>query len=100
MECHLYCYKMFVDCNNNNYTVHYMLVMDYNMMKDDYIHIFVENLNKEEDNNKESCLMIDLKDNNIDRKMYNLDYTYMNEMIVEQDNMECLLRYLRYKRFF
>ncbi len=98
MECHLYCYKMFVDCNNN-YTVHYtvfhMMLMDYNKMKDDYMHMIVENLNKPDDNNKESCLVIVLEDNNIEMKVYNLDYTLMDEEIVERDNVGWLLRYLR-----
>jgi len=72
-----------------------MILMDYNKMKDDYMHMVVENLNKPDDNNKESCLMIVLEDNNIEMKVYNLDYTLMDEEIVERDNVEWLLRYLR-----
>ncbi len=60
MECHLYCYTMLVDCNNN-YTVHYK---DYNMVMDDYIHMNNEN---DDDNNTDLSLMMVLKDNNIDR---------------------------------
>jgi hypothetical protein len=71
------------------------MLMDYNKMKDDYMHMIVENLNKPDDNNKESCLVIVLEDNNIEMKVYNLDYTLMDEEIVERDNVGWLLRYLR-----
>jgi hypothetical protein len=36
-----------------------------------------------------------LEDNNMDLKMDNLDNTWMDEKIVGQDNMECLVRDLR-----
>jgi hypothetical protein len=70
--------------------VFHAVVMDYNKMKDDYM----QNLYNSDDNNKESYRMRVLVDNNIDRVMYNLNYTLMDEKFVEQDNMEWLVRYL------
>jgi len=71
--------------------VFHMMVMDYNKMKDDYM----QNLYNSDDNNKESYRMWVLVDNNIDRVMYNLNYTLMDEKFVEQGNMEWLVRYLK-----
>jgi hypothetical protein len=70
--------------------VFHAVVMDYNKMKDDYM----QNLYNSDDNNKESYRMRVLVDNNIDRVMYNLNYTLMDEKFVEQDNMEWLVRCL------
>lgn len=71
--------------------VFHAVVMDYNKMKDDYM----QNLYNSDDNNKESYRMWVLVDNNIDRVMYNLNYTLMDEKFVEQGNMEWLVRYLK-----
>lgn len=72
---------MFVDYNNN-YTVHYNLLLNYNMLMDDYIHTIVENSNKEndDDNNMELDRMMNDDDNNIDRMV---DNTLVDKQIVE-----------------
>lgn len=78
---------MSIDCNNN-YTVHDKMSLNYNILNDVDIRT---NTTEEDDSNNWTYQLVSSKDNNIDWKV---DNTWMNELIVEEDNMECLVRNL------
>jgi hypothetical protein len=69
---------MFVDCNNN-YTVHYNLLLDYNTLMDDCIHTTVENSNNDDEDNNTDLNQV-VEDNNIDRMV---DNTFEDKQVVE-----------------